>query len=50
VNRIVFISPYRDLSIMAQSVVKELGLSVEFYEGWLEQAGKIVESLVFAGK
>lgn len=44
-NRIVFISPYRDLSIMAQSVVKELGLSVEFYEGWLEQAGKIVESL-----
>lgn len=44
-NRIVFISPYRDLSIMAQSVAKELGLSVEFYEEWLEQAGKIVENL-----
>lgn len=44
-NRIVFISPYRDLSIMAQSVAKELGLSIEFYEGWLEQAGKIIDGL-----
>ena len=46
-NRIVFISPYRDLSIMAKSVAEELGLTVEteFYEGWLEEAGKIIRNL-----
>lgn len=46
-NRIVFISPYRDLSIMAKSVAEELGLApeTEFYEGWLEEAGKIVRKL-----
>jgi len=45
VNRIVFVSPYRDLSVVAQSVADELGLTIEFYEGWLEQAGQIVKSL-----
>ncbi|MEL7633428.1 sigma 54-interacting transcriptional regulator [Sporomusa sphaeroides] len=44
-NRIIFISSYKELSAMAQSVAKELGLTVEFYEGWLDQASKIIENL-----
>ncbi|HMM19966.1 MAG TPA: sigma 54-interacting transcriptional regulator [Selenomonadales bacterium] len=44
-NRIVFISPYKDLSIIAQSVAEELGLYIEVYEGWLEEAAKIIENL-----
>lgn len=46
VSRIVFISPYRDLSVLARSVAKELGMDeVEFYEGWLEQAAKVIDAL-----
>lgn len=44
-SRIVFISTYRDLSVMAKSVAEELGITVEFYEGWLEQAREILNSL-----
>lgn len=44
-NRIVFISTNKDLLIIAKSVAKELGLTIEFYEGWLEQAAKIIENL-----
>ncbi len=44
-SRIIFISPNRDLSILAQSVAKEIGIPVEFYEGWLEQAGQMMEKL-----
>ncbi len=45
-SRIVFVSPYRDLSVLAQSVAQELGLPVEFYEGWLERAGEVVDRLM----
>lgn len=44
-NRIVFVSPYSDLSILAQSVADELGIKVEVYEGWLDQAVEIVKGL-----
>lgn len=44
-NRIVFISPYKDLSDVAQSVAEELGIAVEFHYGWLEQAAQIVDGL-----
>ena len=44
-SRIIFISPNRDLSILAQSVAKEIGIQVEFYDGWFEQAGQMVEKL-----
>ncbi|WP_371366898.1 Anaerobic nitric oxide reductase transcription regulator NorR [Sporomusa rhizae] len=44
-NRIIFISTNKELSVMAQAVAEELGLTVEFYEGWLEQASKIIETL-----
>ena len=44
-NRIVFISSYRDLSLLAQSVAEEMNLPVEFYEGWYEDAGHIVKTL-----
>lgn len=45
-SRIVFISPYRDLSLLAQTVARELGMEeVEFYEGWLEQAGQVIDAL-----
>lgn len=44
-NRIVFVSPYRDLSILAQSVAAGIDLEVEFYEGWLEEAAEIIRKL-----
>ena len=44
-SRIVFISTKRDLTILAQSVAEEIGVEVEFYEGWLEQAGQVIEKL-----
>lgn len=44
-NRIVFVSPYRDLSVLARSVSEELNIKVEFYEGWLDQAVEIVKNL-----
>lgn len=44
-SRIVFISPYRDLSNLAQSVAEEIGITVEFYDGWLEQAGELIRAL-----
>jgi propionate catabolism operon transcriptional regulator len=44
-SRIVFVSPYRDLTNLAQSVADEIGIDVEFYDGWLEQAGTIIEQL-----
>lgn len=44
-SRIVFLSPYRDLTNLAQSVANEIGIEVEFYDGWLEQAGEVVKEL-----
>lgn len=44
-SRIVFISPYGDLSAAATAVAEELGIPMEFYEGWLEQAGPIMDQL-----
>jgi PAS domain S-box-containing protein len=44
-NRIVFISPYRDLSLLAKSIAEEMNLNVEFYEAWYEEAGNIVRKL-----
>ncbi|MHC1745939.1 MAG: sigma 54-interacting transcriptional regulator [Negativicutes bacterium] len=44
-SRIVFISPYRDLSILAKSVAAEMNLQIEFYEGWYEEVGDIVKKL-----
>lgn len=44
-SRIVFISTKRDLTILAQSVAEEIGIEVEFYEGWLEQAGQVIGKL-----
>ena len=44
-SRIVFISTKRDLTILAQSVAEEIGVEVEFYEGWFEQAGQVIEKL-----
>ena len=44
-NRIVFISPYRDLSLLAKSIAEEMNMQVEFYEGWHEEAGNIVKNL-----
>jgi len=44
-SRIVFISPNRDLTVLAQSVAEEIGIEVEFYDGWLEQAGQVIEKL-----
>lgn len=44
-SRIVFISPYSDLSSLAQSVAAEMGMTVEFYDGWMDQAVKVVKNL-----
>lgn len=45
-SRIVFISPYRDLSTLSHSVADELGMQeVEFYEGWLEQVDEVIGAL-----
>lgn len=44
-SRIVFISPYGDLSKLAQSVAGELGIEAEFHAGWLDQAGEVVREL-----
>lgn len=44
-SRIVFISPYSDLSSLAQSVATEMGISVEFCNGWMEQAVQVVKNL-----
>jgi transcriptional regulator, propionate catabolism operon regulatory protein len=44
-SRIVFISPYRDLSSLAQSVADEIGITVEFYDGWLEQTGQLMKQI-----
>ena len=43
--RIVFISPYRDLSRLGHSIAKELNIELETYEGSMEQAVSIVENL-----
>lgn len=44
-SRIVFLSPYKDLSNLASVVAKEIGITVEYYEGWLEQAGQALDKL-----
>lgn len=44
-SRIVFISPYSDLSSLAQSVAAEMGITVEFYNGWMDQAVQTVKDL-----
>lgn len=44
-SRIVFISPYSDLSSLAQSVAAEMGITVEFYNGWMDQAVQVVKDL-----
>lgn len=44
-SRIVFISPYRDLSLLAQSVAEELGIPVEFHEGSMEEAEAVIKRL-----
>lgn len=44
-NRIVFISPYSDLSKLALSVADELGIGIEVHEGWLDQAGEVIKKL-----
>jgi len=43
--RIVFISPYYDLSRIVWSIAAELNINVEVYEGSMEQAGKIINDL-----
>ncbi|HWR41496.1 MAG TPA: sigma 54-interacting transcriptional regulator [Patescibacteria group bacterium] len=44
-SRIVFISPYSDLSSLAQSVAAEMGMTVEFYNGWMDHAVQVVKDL-----
>jgi len=44
-SRIVFISPYKDLSKLALQVASEIGITVEFYEGWLEQAREALDQI-----
>lgn len=44
-SRIVFISPYRDLALDAKSVAEELGITIEIYEVWWDQAVPIIENL-----
>ncbi|HWR38525.1 MAG TPA: sigma 54-interacting transcriptional regulator [Patescibacteria group bacterium] len=43
--RIVFISPYRDLSRLGQTIAKELNIDLETYEGSMEQAVTIISNL-----
>ena len=44
-NRIVMVSPYRDLGQQALRVAHELGIVIEVYDGNLEEACGIVERL-----
>jgi len=44
-SRIIFMSTHRDLSKLVLDVAEETGIKVEVYEGWLEEAGRILEQL-----
>jgi propionate catabolism operon transcriptional regulator len=40
--RIVLVSPFRDLSLLARSAAEELGIAVEVHEGSMDQSGEVV--------
>ena len=41
-HRIVLVSPFRDLSLLARSAAEELGIAVEVHEGSMDQSGEVV--------
>ena len=44
-SRIVFISPYRDLSELGRQEAAKLGIQVEFYEASMDEAGRVIDTL-----
>lgn len=44
-SRIVFISPYRDLSVLAREVAQTLDIDVEIYDGSMEEAREVIDKL-----
>lgn len=44
-SRIVVLSPFRDLGIMTEALAKEMGILVEVYEGWMENACEVIDRL-----
>ena len=43
-SRIVFISPYRDLSQVVMKISEEIKIPLEYYEGVLEDVEPIISS------
>ena len=41
--RIVLVSTFRDLTLLARSVARQLGISVEVHEGSMDQSGEIIK-------
>ncbi len=41
--RIVLVSPFRDLTHLARAVARQLGVTVEVYEGSMDQSGEIIK-------
>lgn len=44
-SRIVMISPFRDMGLMTESLAKEMGIQVEVYEGWMDYACDVIDTL-----
>lgn len=44
-GQIIFISTYRDLTIQAQELASEMGLEIDFYQGSLDDAVHIIDSI-----
>ncbi len=44
-SRIVFISPYRDLSELGRREAEQLNMSVEFHEASMDEAGHVIAKL-----
>lgn len=38
-SQITFVSPYRDLSVLVQSVADEMGITVNIVEGFMGENG-----------
>ncbi|KYZ76003.1 hypothetical protein AXX12_06060 [Anaerosporomusa subterranea] len=44
-SRIVVLSPFRDMGSMTEALAKEMGIQVEVYEGWMDNACEVIDKL-----